>query len=251
MTEVSTPRPSHPRPSQRLGTWWGVLLLILGVGLGITAGLWQLNRAGEKRTLESSFAAGSAADALQRLVSDEDLAELRYRRLRVSGRYDAQHQILLDNISSGGQPGYQVLTPLRTTEGTVLVNRGWLAANGDRRILPDIQVSDEAREILGRIERLPRPGIALPTDTPTPDTAWPRRLLFPTAGQVSAQLGTPLRSYQLLLDPGAPDGYLRAWQPGGMRPDRHVAYAVQWFGLALTVVVIYLVLVFRNGKQAS
>ena len=39
--------------------------------------------------------------------------------------------------------------------------------------------------------------------------------------------------------------------PGGMGPDRHTAYAVQWFGLALTVVVIYLVLVARNGKQAS
>ena len=234
-----------------LGPWWGVLLMILGVGLGTTAGLWQLNRAGEKRDLESRFVAGSAADALQRLVSDEDSGGLRYRTIRVTGRYDAKHQVLLDNISSGGQPGYQVLTPLRTREGTVLVNRGWLPASGDRRILPDIQVGDEAREVLGRIERLPRPGLELPTAAPTADAAWPRVLLFPTTVQVSAQLGTPLRGYQLLLDPGAPDGYLRTWQPGGMGPDRHVAYAVQWFGLALTVVVIYLVLVIRNGKQAS
>jgi len=225
--------------------------MILGVGIGTTAGFWQLNRASEKRALESRFAAGSATDALQRLVSDEDAGGLRYRTIRVSGRYDGTHQILLDNISSGGQPGYQVLTALRTSQGTVLVNRGWLPASGDRRILPDIQVSDEAREVLGRIEWLPRPGIELPTTAPAADAAWPRRLLFPTTGQVSAQLGTPLRGYQLLLDPSAPDGYLRAWQPGGMRPDRHVAYAVQWFGLALTVVTIYLVLVFRNGKLAS
>jgi surfeit locus 1 family protein len=225
--------------------------MILGVGIGTTAGLWQLNRAGEKRALESRFAAGNAADSLQQLVSDEDSGELRYRILRVRGRYDGKHQILLDNISSGGQPGYQVLTPFRTRDGTVLVNRGWLPASGDRGILPDIRVSDEVREILGRIERLPRPGIELPADAPTANTAWPRRLLFPTTGQVSAQLGTPVRGYQLLLDPGASDGYLRAWRPGGMDSDRHVGYAVQWFGLALTVAIIYLVLVFRNGKQPS
>ncbi len=225
--------------------------MILGAGIGTTAGFWQLKRAGEKHDLESRFVAGSATHALQRLVSDEDSGAFRYRTIRVTGRYDATRQVLLDNISSGGQPGYQVLTPFSTREGTVLVNRGWLPANGDRRILPDIRVGDEAREVLGRIEQLPRPGIELATAAPPANAAWPRRLLFPTTGQVSAQLGAPLRGYQLLLDPGAPDGYLRAWQPGGMRPDRHVAYAVQWFGLALTVIVIYVVLVIRNGKQSS
>lgn len=224
--------------------------MLLGVGAGVTAGLWQLNRAAYKQDLESRFAAGGTSGALPLLVSDENSAQARYRTIRVAGRYDAKHQVLLDNISSGGRPGYQVLTPLRTREGTVLVNRGWLPADGDRRVLPDIRVGDEPREVVGRIEQLPRPGIALATVSPDAAAAWPRRLLFPTTEQISAQLGTPLRSYQLLLDPSAPDGYLRAWQPGGMGPDRHVAYAVQWFGLALTVFIIYAVLVFRNGKQA-
>ncbi len=224
--------------------------MLLGVGVGVTAGLWQLNRAAYKQDLESRFLVGGAALALPLLVSDENSAEARYRTIRVTGRYDAKHQVLLDNISSGGKPGYQALTPFHTREGTVLVNRGWLPADGDRRVLPDIQVGGEPREVLGRIEQMPRPGIALAAVSPDNEAAWPRRLLFPTTGQVSAQLGMPLRSYQLLLDPVAPDGYQRAWQPGGMGPDRHMAYAVQWFGLALTVFIIYIVLVFRNGKQA-
>ena len=45
----------------------------------------------------------------------------------------------------------------------------------------------------------------------------------------------------LLLDPGEPDGYLRQWQAPGFPPMRHLAYAVQWFGLALTLAVIYVV----------
>ena len=233
------------------GPWWGLLLAIVGVGIGTTAGLWQLGRAGEKRELEARFAAGGATDALQRLVTSADATEFRYRTVRVSGRYDPDHQLLLDNVSYGGQPGYQVLTPFTTAAGTVLVNRGWVPASGDRQVLPEIRVGNELREISGRMEWLPRPGIALAADAPPADAPWPRRLLFPTSEEASAQLGVPLRSYQLLLDPAAPNGFVRDWRPGGMGPDRHLAYAVQWFGLALTVVVIYIVLVFRNRKQPA
>lgn len=234
-----------------LGPWWAVLLTAAGVAIGSAAGLWQLGRAAEKRDLEARFAAGGAAGALQQLVTSEGAPEFRYRTVRLTGRYDPEHQLLLDNISYERQPGYQVLTPFVTDGGTVLVNRGWVRASGDRRILPDIAVGDGPREVIGRIEWLPRPGIELAATAPPPDAPWPRRLLFPTSGQASAQLGVPLRDYQLLLDPAAPDGYVRDWRPGGMPPDRHVAYAVQWFGLALTVVVIYFVLVARNRKQAS
>ena len=234
-----------------LGPWWATLLATAGVGIGVTAGLWQLDRAVEKRDLEARFATGGAAGALQQLVASADAADFRYRTVRVRGRYDPDHQVLLDNISHGRQPGYQVLTPLATAAGTVLVNRGWVPADGDRRILPDIGVDGEPREVVGRIEWLPRPGIELAAVAPPPEAAWPRRLLFPTIAQASAQLRIPLRTYQLLLDPAAPDGYVRDWQPGGMGPEQHVAYAVQWFGLALTVIVIYLVLTIRNRKQPS
>ena len=123
--------------------------------------------------------------------------------------------------------------------------------DGNRTVLPDIQVGSQVREVTGRIDWLPRPGIELTTATLPKDARWPRRLLFPTSQQISAQLGLPLRDYQLLLDPDAADGYVREWHPGGMGPERHTAYAVQWFGLALTVVVIYLVLARRNGRKAA
>ncbi len=219
--------------------------------IGTTAGFWQLGRASEKRDLEVRFASGSAAGTLQQLVTNEAAPGFRYRLVRLTGRYDPEHQLLLDNISHQRQPGYQVLTPFTTAGGTVLVNRGWVPADGDRRILPDIRVGGGTREVVGRIEWLPRPGIDLPAAAPPADAPWPRRLLFPTGQQASAQLGIPLRDYQLLLDPGAADGYVREWKPGGMGAATHMAYAVQWFGLALTAVVIYLVLVSRNGKQPA
>ncbi len=231
--------------------WWAVALTLAFAGIGATAGFWQLDRAGEKRALLARFAAGGAATASRELVSDAAVAALRYERLRLSGRYDTSHQVLLDNLSFKGRSGYQILTPFMTPGGTVLVNRGWVPADGNRTVLPDIQVGGEAQEVTGRIDWLPRPGIELTADVPPQDAPWPRRLLFPTSQQISAQLGIPLRDYQLLLDPDVADGFVRDWRPGGMGPDRHVAYAVQWFGLALTVVVIYLVLARKNGRQAT
>ena len=53
----------------------------------------------------------------------------------------------------------------------------------------------------------------------------------------------------VLLDAGEPDGYLRQWQAPGFPPMRHVAYAVQWFGLALTLAVIYVVTNLRRDAQ--
>jgi surfeit locus 1 family protein len=228
-----------------------MLAALFAIGIGVSAGLWQLGRADEMRALLARYAEGSRVTALRRLVRDDETAALRYQVLQLSGNYDPDHQVLLDGMSYRGRPGYEVLTPLITPEGDVLVNRGWIPANGNRVILPDVRVSAAPREVFGRIERLPRPGLRLAGAAPAPDAAWPRRLLFPTSTEISAQLGTELRDYQLLLDPGDPDGYTRDWQPGGMTPARHLGYAVQWFGLALTVIVIYCVLIFRNRKHPS
>ncbi len=237
------------RPPGRWGPWWGLTLAVIGVLLGTTAGFWQLDRAAEKRALEARFAAGGTEPALTRLVTDGEGLTQRYAALQLAGRYDPDHQVLLDNLSYGGRPGYQVLTPFLTDAGTVLVNRGWIPAAGDRSVLPDIRVDGNVRELAGRIERLPRPGIQLAATRPSASDPWPRRLLFPTTVELAAQIGTPLRDFQLLLDARAVDGFVRDWHPGGMVSERHLAYAVQWFGLALTVVVIYVVLVIRNNRK--
>jgi surfeit locus 1 family protein len=51
----------------------------------------------------------------------------------------------------------------------------------------------------------------------------------------------------VLLDPGEPDGYVRNWSAPGFPPMRHLGYAVQWFALALTLAVIYVVTNLRRA----
>ena len=66
---------------------------------------------------------------------------------------------------------------------------------------------------------------------------------YPTAADLHPLLGTRVwtpTTELVLLDAREPQGFLRQWQAPGFGPERHIAYAVQWFGLALALTVIYI-----------
>lgn len=222
------------------------LLAIAGMALFASLGRWQLHRAEEKRELFEAFAAGSATVA--ELPPGLEPVE-RYRRVVASGRYDTSRQFLLDNMTREGTPGLHVLTPLLRGDGSVvIVDRGFIPASGDRRVLPELPASDEPRRVSGRMDRLPRPAVEL--EAP-PSSGWPRLVSFPTADDLSAALDAPVHPQVLLLDADQPDGYLRDWQPPGMTPDQHVGYAVQWFGLAAAVFVTWFVLSLKPEVEKT
>ncbi len=224
------------------------MLTVIGVGLCLTAANWQLGRADEKQALFARFDAG-ADTGLNRLIDDEALGDFRFQTLRVAGRYDPDRQILLENMVHAGRNGYHVLTPLQTGDGTVLVNRGWIPASPDRRKLPDIRVPDGERNIAGRLDRLPVPGVRLAAAPIDDEAPWPRRLLFPTRDEVSQHLGYPVKDYQIRLDAEDDDGYLREWRPQVMGADKHFGYAVQWFAFSAAITALYLVLNIKRRKS--
>ncbi len=145
---------------------------------------------------------------------------VRFRRISVAGSWDAAHQFLIDNRSHGGLPGYEVLTPLRLTDGRVLlVDRGWVAFTGSRARLPQISLNSTAPvSLAGRLDNLPVGGLALGHAAPSADALWPKVTSFPSLGELSAALGHDVEPWMLLLDPASPDGYVRDWQPPGLSP---------------------------------
>ena len=211
------------------------LLLVLGA--------WQLNRADEKQALFDDFAAGGAAVAL-----DADSAGLdglrRYTPVTAGGRYLGERQFLLDNMVEDGQAGYRVLTPLLLTEGVaVLVDRGWIPRDFSSDMAPVIDVSAALRTVGGKLDRLPRPGIQLAT---TLAPGWPKVVQFPSRDELAGALGLHLVPGVVLLDADQPDGFRRNWRPSDFGPERHIGYAVQWFALAITLVVLYFAWSFRK-----
>jgi len=222
------------------GRWPTVVTLVLLGGL-VSLGFWQLDRAEQKKNLLAQYGGSQERTILQLEADLKSAAGLNYQSAVVAGHYDNGHQLLLDNRTHAGQAGYQVLTPfvIRDSQVAVLVNRGWIRMGDRRDQLPDVVVPEDRRRISGRLKVPPEKVFMLGKEDPR--QGWPWRIQRIRIEALSAELGRPLLPVVLLLDAEQPDGYVRQWQPlVGFGPERNIGYAIQWFGLAATLLIIYL-----------
>jgi surfeit locus 1 family protein len=225
------------------------LLTVLAVLGFLDLGRWQWHRAQQKRALAAAFHAGDTGE--QPFAGHSSAVLPRYAQVRAQGRYDGEHQFLLDNMSHDGQPGYQVLTPLQLADGrTLIVNRGWVPLTASRRQLPVITVDPNVElSPAGKLDALPVAGIALGHAPPAGGPQWPKLTSFPTMTDLSAALGRPLEAQQLLLNPDEPLGYLRDWKPNtSFGPERHISYAVQWWAFAALALGLYAALNWHKAR---
>lgn len=222
---------------------FAILFYLLLIILLISLGYWQLGRAEEKRLILENQAQSAARQLVDlKSVIDLDLEQLRYREVQVSGHYDQAHQYLIDNQILNGQAGYFVMTPFKldNSNHVVLINRGWVALNKDRRILPELSVNNEQAVITGRINHFPVVGIRL-KGAEIPTESWPSVVQVVDSEILSKKLGYSIMPFQIELAVEMSDGYTRDWRTNTiMPPEKHVAYAVQWFGLAVTLTVLFL-----------
>lgn len=206
-------------------------------------GHWQWTRAGEKQALLDTWAARDAARPVPLPAASGATVNARYLRVVVDGRFIAGQQILLDNLTHDGRAGYHVLTPLATTDGrVVMVDRGWVPLPGNARDrLPAVAVGGDPRTVVGRLEGFRRSGWAPAASPPEPvRDGQPLVMNYPDAAAVSAAIGRPVYPSVLRLDPGAPDALVVEQGPAlDFGPERHLGYAIQWWALALTLVLLW------------
>jgi surfeit locus 1 family protein len=229
-------------------TLWPSLATLVLLPVLIGLGNWQLERAAWKQGLVDAHAAriGEPAQPLRDvLASSAAGVDLEYRQVTAQGVYDLNHQLLLDNQIYLGQAGYQVLTPLRLEGGEsgddwVLINRGWVPLGESRSQLPAV-TGPAARISLRAMIKLP-PGKAFgPEAVEGSSASWPQVIQQLEIGPIGKRLGHPLLPLVLLLDKAEPGGFVRDWKPVyGITPDKHRAYAAQWFTLALVLLLIYI-----------
>jgi len=197
--------------------------------LFVTLGKWQLDRAAAKESL------------LARFEDDAPYADVRdlgkvteFERIRVPGRYRPDRQVLVDNIPLDGRLGYYVITPFEPAmKGPLLlVNRGWVAKGSDAPT--EFGVSGDFRTVAGLAGHLPRVAIR-PGEAFAEHGDWPRLALYPSTGEIAAEIGRGVLPVVLLLGADEADGFVRHWQPNVSGPMTHYSYAFQWFAMAAAV----------------
>ena len=216
-------------------------------------GHWQWTRAAEKQTLLDHWASQAllAPVALPAATTTSPSANTpantpasaTFLRVFAEGAYLPGSQVLLDNQTHGGKAGYRVLTPLLLADGSALmVDRGWVSLPGNARDrLPEVAVSGTGRRVQGRLDHFRQAALreAAGPISAVPDNQ-PRVMNYPDAAAVSAAIGKPVYPLVLLLDGTEPDGFVREDAPTlSFGPERHLGYAIQWWALAVTLVLLW------------
>jgi cytochrome oxidase assembly protein ShyY1 len=206
-----------------------VFVVVLG-SVFVTLGDWQLDRLDQRRQRNTTTVAnGDAPVRPYREIFTRPIGEAdQWLRVQASGTFDADHQFVVRYRSNSGERGYEVVTPLRTSAGAVLVDRGFVP--------------------LAR-------GVRIPTTAPPPPTGHVtvlghvrrnemgrRGAIVPSEGQVRLINSAALSA---VLPYPVADGYIGALtidppQPGDFQPvaipevseGPHFWYAVQWFMFA-------------------
>lgn len=234
---------------------WFVLAVVCAAltALMLRLGVWQLERADYKTQL---FAQAQENDARPALSADEILQQAAedseswyFRSVKIVGQFDPTRQYLLDNRTFDGRAGYHVLSIFRYGTHQLLVNRGWTPVGADRRVLPDIRIDDRPVTLTGRLAPLPGSGLLL-GDAGYGEATWPNVVQRVELDSMQTQLGIPLLPAVLLLDPQHPACLSCRWVAArGISADRHRGYAVQWFSLAVTLLVLLGITCFYGKRR--
>lgn len=221
------------------------LFICIFAGLGT----WQLSRGYEKRYMLSAFAERTIQAPLHVEALNNNAKDLRFYRITLTGNFDNQHNLLLDNKIYHGRVGYELYTPFIANgfDQPILVDRGFIPLGQNRSILPGINAVIGNVDIVGMLNVPPR-YVTLGNMTESAEPQWPLRIQFIHLQQLGNLLDAALFPYIVSLEPHHPAAYAMEWQIVAMPPERHFGYAVQWFALALTLLILSVILNFERSR---
>lgn len=215
------------------------ILFLVGFFLLLGLGMWQLQRADEKKAMLLTHQ--KRAQQPPTNWTEHSPAPQQYERIRVAGTYIST-QFLLDNQFFQHQFGYHVLSVLRLDdgEGYLLVDRGFMKGDPLRQKLPtDNLVLPEGRQVLEGYAYYPS------------YNRWIKQLAIQGNQPIiviEQFLPKVLREYLhsfvfdfiIRLEKPTSQTFITNWQIVAMPPARHTAYAVQWFAFAVLWIIIFI-----------
>ena len=259
-----------------------VIATIAGVVAALALGVWQLDRAGQKRALQRALDERGRmvplGTAMLPAADQPPRPDLEHRRAELAGQWETAHTVYLDNRVMDGRTGFYVLTPLKLAgrHDAILVQRGWAPRNAaQREALPPVSTPTGDVRIAGRLAAAVSKAYALGRDAETGpirqnvDLAafqaetglrlLPVVMLQTSPDRVAgAAAALPVEADAKAdadADAGASaDGLRRHWPPPSVDIHKHYGYAFQWFALAALILGLYVwfqvLAPYRAGRAA-
>lgn len=236
----------------RKPTWQSIIATVTAVFLLSSLGVWQLQRANEKQQIQQVNESRKNNPPQELRFPITDPVSLRFQRIRAQGKFISNKQFVLDNRYVDHQVGFNILTPFKldNSDKVVLVDRGWLPLKGPRDNLPNIDVDEKLRTLVGTVY-VPYGKAYSLGEIDNGTNAWPRLIQYLDFKELSMRFGHELLPITLRMEANQPDVFKAKWVIYASSPKRNLGYAVQWFAMAITVLVIFIVLHLPRSKTGS
>ena len=153
-----------------------------------------------------------------------------YLKIKTSGLIDLDKQIYLYNLNDTGTPGFEVINPILIDDVNYLINRGWIPF--EKKNTQEINVFDE-ESIIGTLKLQGRKNIFKP-DNDLEENYW----FSLDREDVLKFTGKEFSQYIIYLD-----GDYRFPKPKKITANisnNHQKYALTWFSLAISILLLYL-----------
>jgi cytochrome oxidase assembly protein ShyY1 len=217
----------------------------------VKLGFWQNSRALEKEQRLARIEQLKSQNPLSLqqvnlLAVNENINDM---PVVIEGFFDEQVVFLLDNQVNKGRLGYRAYQVLMVDKQTVLVNLGWLQGSINRQELPKIKPLSGKYSIHGNV-RLIEVGIQLQEQIFS-EVQWPLRIQQVELDKFSTLINRQLLPFVIYLDTDENIGFEKNWQPIVMPPEKHRAYAFQWFSLAIAWVMLMVWAKFGSKKASE
>ena len=222
-----------------------IALSVVFLPLLLVLGFWQLERAEQKRAVLQQVQQRQAGAPVE--LNERDLKNLPpYTRVIARGEFNNHHIWLVDNRQRDGQIGFEVVQIFKPeNRPSLLVNRGWIPGDVSRTRLPQVPLVNGKVSLFAQLYPVTQHPLL---SAQAEKAGWPRVITEVDVAQMAEDAGMALTDGILKLDEASPGAFRTGWQAVNMMPERHTGYALQWFGLALALVVLTL---FANTNFAT
>ena len=202
------------------------VFIIFFIFVFIALGTWQVIRLNWKNNLILEIENSLKNPPVQLSQSNQQ----NYLKIKTSGRVDFEKQIYLYNLNDSGTPGFEVLNPILIDGENYLLNRGWIPF--EKKDTPEINKLDQ-NNIEGTLKTQGRKNIFKP-DNDIKENYW----FSLNREDISKFTGKEFSKYIIYLD-----GNYQFPRPKKITANisnNHKKYAMTWFSLAISILLLYL-----------
>ena len=192
----------------------------------LSLGFWQLYRLSWKLDLINQIENSLKIEPIEL----QNVEKKNYLRIKTSGQIDFKKQIYLYNLNESGKPGFEVINPIKIGNEDYLINRGWIPF--DKKNKPEINIIDQ-KNIIGTLM------LQSKSSSFKPKNEIDKNYWFTLDREdILKFTGRNFSKYIIYLN-----GSYENPRPKLITAkisNNHKKYAITWFSMAISILLIYL-----------